>query len=233
MEQYYWKGPGDERHASPTKRLISLKNSTTEHKKVLKDTVQLSQNYTLTYCSSPGRSYIIEPHGGELNYKMAEKNLNKFFEHVFNQQITQHKLKETRGESEANLYHKHRCEVVSKVTKRPYLKIMEKIRMKLHEKLREKIGERHSEDIYLALNDRRIEQSIKKMMKEERIRLLNDKKQPVYTEQIAQAAAHDDENTVNGAVVGENTQDEVHQNNNSIEEEKIGFEPDQTYAVHA
>ena len=39
MEQYYWKGPGDERHASPTKRLISLKNSTTEHKKVLKDTV--------------------------------------------------------------------------------------------------------------------------------------------------------------------------------------------------
>ena len=39
MEQYYWKGPGDERHASPTKRLISMKNSTTEHKKVLKDTV--------------------------------------------------------------------------------------------------------------------------------------------------------------------------------------------------
>ena len=196
---------------------------------MLKDTVQLSQNYTLTYCSSPGRSYIIEPHGGELNYKMAEKNLNKFFEQVFNQQITQHKLKESRGESEANLYHKHRCEVISKVTKRPYLKIMEKIRMKLHEKLREKIGERHSEDIYLALNDRKIEESIKRMMKEERIRLLNDKKQPVYTEQIAQAANHDD---VNGAHIAEATLEELHQHN-SIEEEKIGFEPDQTYAVHA
>ena len=39
MEQYYWKGPGDERHTSPTKRLISLKNSTTEHKKLLKGNV--------------------------------------------------------------------------------------------------------------------------------------------------------------------------------------------------
>ncbi len=52
--------------------------------------------------------------------------------------------------------------------------------MKLFENLRDKIGEQHGEDIYLALNDRKIEQSIKKMMKEERIRLLNDKKQPVY-----------------------------------------------------
>lgn len=115
---------------------------------------------------------------------------------------------------------------------------MEKIRMKLHEKLRDLIGEKHSEDIYLALNDRKIEQSIKKLMKEERIRLLNDKKQPVYTEQIAQAAAHDDENHNHGAHAvngGESSNlEEVHQNNNSIEEEeKIGFEPDQTYAVHA
>lgn len=101
-------------------------------------------------------------------------------------------MKESKGESQSNLYHKHRCEVISKVTKRPYLKIMEKIRMKLHEKLREKIGEKHSEDIYLALNDHKIAQSIKKLMKEERIRLLNEKKQPVYVEQIAQAAAHDD-----------------------------------------
>ena len=67
------------------------------------------------------------------------------------------------------------------------------------------------------------------MMKEERIRLLNDKKQPVYTEQIAQAANHDD---VNGAHIAEATLEELHQHN-SIEEEKIGFEPEQTYAVHA
>ena len=186
----------------------------------------MTQDYALTYCSSPGRSYIIEPHRGELNYKLAEKNLNKFFEQVFDQQITQHKLKEQRGESEANLYHKHRCEIVSKVTKRPYLKIMEKIRMKLFERLRDKIGEQHGEEIYLALNDRKIEQSIKKMMKEDRIRLLNDKKQPVYQEQIAQAAAHDGHNEENG---NEEANGEVH---HEEEDSKIGFNPDQTYAVH-
>jgi hypothetical protein len=137
MEEYYWKGPGDERHSSPTKRLISLKNSAVEHKKIMKSNVHLSQNYTLTYCSSPGRSYIIEPHGGELNYNLAEKNLQKFFDHVFNQEITQHKAKEFGGSRESNLYHKQAVEITSKVTKRPYLKIMEKIRFKLFEKLRE------------------------------------------------------------------------------------------------
>ena len=76
MDQYYWKSPNDERYTSLTKRLISLKNSTVEHKKLLKDTDHLSQNYSLTYFSSSGRSNIIEPHDEELNYKLAEKNLN-------------------------------------------------------------------------------------------------------------------------------------------------------------
>lgn len=39
MEEYYWKGPGDERHTSPTKRLISLKNSAVEHKKALQGNI--------------------------------------------------------------------------------------------------------------------------------------------------------------------------------------------------
>jgi hypothetical protein len=34
MNEFYGRGPEDEKHVSPTKRLISLKNSTTEHKKV-------------------------------------------------------------------------------------------------------------------------------------------------------------------------------------------------------
>jgi hypothetical protein len=32
MNTLYGKGPGDERHRSPTKRLITLKNSTFENK---------------------------------------------------------------------------------------------------------------------------------------------------------------------------------------------------------
>ena len=189
MEEYYWKGPGDERHTSPTKRLISLKNSTAEHKKALKGNVKLSQTYSLTYCSSPGRSYVIEPHGGELNYNLAEKNLSKFFDQVFNQEITEHKVREIGGAKASNVYHKKPVEITSKVTKRPYLKIMEKIRMKLFERLRENLGGEHPDsNIILALQDRHIEQSIKKLMKEDRIRLLNEQNEPVYRDQIAHAA---------------------------------------------
>lgn len=87
------------------------------------------------------------------------------------------------------MYHKKPVEITSKVTKRPYLKIMEKIRMKLFERLREKFGEEHGDtNIIMALNDRHIEQSIMKLMKEDRIKLLNELNQPVYRDQIALAA---------------------------------------------
>lgn len=39
MQQMYGKGPDDERHSSPTKRLISLKNSTFDNKKVMSDNI--------------------------------------------------------------------------------------------------------------------------------------------------------------------------------------------------
>lgn len=35
MNQFNGRGPEDEKHASPTKRLITLKNSTSDHKKVM------------------------------------------------------------------------------------------------------------------------------------------------------------------------------------------------------
>jgi hypothetical protein len=36
--------------------------------------------YSLVYTTGPEKSYVIEPHGGELNYKIAEKNPLKFYE---------------------------------------------------------------------------------------------------------------------------------------------------------
>lgn len=91
----------DEKHESPTKRLIQLKNTTSEHKKVMKNNFS-RQEYSLTYCSSPGKSYIIEPHGGELNYNLAQKNPLKFYEQVFNQNITKHKVLETETKKKNN-----------------------------------------------------------------------------------------------------------------------------------
>ena len=134
FNEFYGKGPDDEKHASPTKRLISLKNSTSDHKKVMAGNIQ-RQEYSLTYCSSPGKSYVIEPHGGELNYKLAERNPLKFYEQVLTQDITKHKIK--RDEESPN---RRSVAITSKITKRPHLLIIEKIRAKLEEKLKERIG---------------------------------------------------------------------------------------------
>ena len=63
LDKYYLPGP-ERKHKSPTKRLINLKNSTTDHKQkvynqVLNGTIQKGE-YTQTYCIEPGKSYVIE-----------------------------------------------------------------------------------------------------------------------------------------------------------------------------
>jgi hypothetical protein len=35
--------------------------------------------YKLTYSTSPGKSYVVEPHGGELNYALVDRNPEKFY----------------------------------------------------------------------------------------------------------------------------------------------------------
>jgi hypothetical protein len=37
-------------------------------------------DYSLTYNCGPEKSYVIEPVGGALNYKVAEKNPLKFYD---------------------------------------------------------------------------------------------------------------------------------------------------------
>lgn len=38
--------------------------------------------YTLRYVSSPKKSYVVKPKEGEINYKMAYKDFDKFFKKV-------------------------------------------------------------------------------------------------------------------------------------------------------
>lgn len=51
------------KHSSPTKRLISMKNTAFAHKKVMNeqgiDTHTERGTYKLTYCSSPGKMYLV------------------------------------------------------------------------------------------------------------------------------------------------------------------------------
>lgn len=124
--------PSLRKHASPTKRLIKLKNTTFAHKKVMHDNLRQVRDhstYQLTYSTSPGKSYVVEPHGGELNYRLVDRNPEKFYKQVFNQDITQTKVRESPER-------RHMVEISTKVTKRPYMKIMEKIRTKIAERLK-------------------------------------------------------------------------------------------------
>lgn len=74
--------------------------------------------------------------------------------------------------------------VKSKITKRPYLKIMQKITGKLHEQLVEKIGQEYEENINLALQDPSIGKTIKELLKEDKIKLLDDNDMEVYGGQL-------------------------------------------------
>lgn len=77
----YYYGPVDglEKHESPTKRLVEHKNTTFEHKKTMNTNIDKA-DYSLVYVTGPNKSYVIEPHQGELNYKLAEKNPEKFYD---------------------------------------------------------------------------------------------------------------------------------------------------------
>ena len=70
------------KHDSPTRRLMDMKEATWKHKSHFQNTLRRTQDYSLTYCTSPDKAYVIEPHGGELNYDEAYKKPNAFYKKV-------------------------------------------------------------------------------------------------------------------------------------------------------
>ena len=55
----------------------------------MKDSIQKG-DYAFVYVPGPEKSYVIEPHGGGLNYNIVNKDPNKFYDQVFNQDLTKH-----------------------------------------------------------------------------------------------------------------------------------------------
>ena len=78
MNDYYY-GEGADKHESPTRRLMDHKKMQLEHKKTMKDGIDKG-DYSLTYCPSPKKSYVIEPQGGTLNYGIVKKDPLKFYD---------------------------------------------------------------------------------------------------------------------------------------------------------
>lgn len=54
-----------------------------ENKGIINRQVQTG-GYSLTYCPSPDRAYVVQPREGELDYDKAHKNLDRFFRKVIN-----------------------------------------------------------------------------------------------------------------------------------------------------
>ena len=80
MTEFY---QGHKKHESPTRRLIAQMDNACESKDVINNNLA-QDKYSLTYCPSPERAYVVEPHKGELNYDDARKNLDKFYKKVMN-----------------------------------------------------------------------------------------------------------------------------------------------------
>lgn len=152
LNQYYQEGT--EAHSSPVRRLIQQKNTAFDHKKTMAANIDKGE-YALTYTPGPGKSYVIEPHDGQLNYRLAEKNPLKFMEQVLAGDVTKHTVgkdkeaikrneeeqKQRAAEGKRPLKTKKVETVVkSKVTKRPQLKMIDKIMFKIAEKLSQKLG---------------------------------------------------------------------------------------------
>ena len=57
-EQY--QGDGTDKHSSPTRRLMDHKKAQYDHKVTMKGGIDKG-DYSLTYCPSPKKSYVIEP----------------------------------------------------------------------------------------------------------------------------------------------------------------------------
>ncbi len=132
--------------------------------------------------NQPEKSYIIEPHGGEINYNLATKNPNKFYEQVFTQDITRISCKredsmspkksptktdeeeEDKVEQKAPSPKRSKSPLVitRKVTKRPYLKFMAKLKMRIAKLLQSKMGIDFPDDgLYYALSSTGVDMHIK------------------------------------------------------------------------
>lgn len=177
MDDFYkvmgesYNSPEMKRHQSPTKRLIAQKNSTSNHKKLMKGLK--SQDYSLHYTSSPGKSYVIEPKGGELDYDLARRDPATFYDQVITQEVSQHKAKDLRSAEG-----RRQIDITSKLTHRKISKVLNSVQDKMKQYLASEKGFTAAQ-LNAAFNDTSVKKVIQKHMLEENIQLVHEN-QPVY-----------------------------------------------------
>ena len=124
-----------EKHdGSPVGRLIQHKNTAVIHKSAMKEIDK--GDYHMVYVMNPDKSYVVNPHEGELNYHLVDRNPKKFYDQVFHSSITKHKFEED-PESPHRNKHQTPVKITSKTTVRPHQKIIDKVTIAMNEKFQE------------------------------------------------------------------------------------------------
>lgn len=137
FDDEFYNYTAEKKHASPTRRLIQHKNSAADHKLRIHTNINKG-DYSQTYCISPGKTYVIEAHGGELNYDLADKSPNRFYNTVLKQDVKKYQVK-MRGK------------ITGEWTQRPLLKIISSIKDRIIERIGHNIGEEYEKAIAEAL----------------------------------------------------------------------------------
>lgn len=145
-----------------------------KHKKLLQGSnrfglKQAGQHYT----TAPGKSYVVEAEGGELNYDIAYKNPEKFYSQVMSQNLTKHTAKDTRGKTE----------VSTTIVKRKVGRILMLVLTKFVEAFR---GQYTQRDLERAFNDNRVKTIIQKHVTQRNIQLMDKQTgQPVKPKEMS------------------------------------------------
>ena len=119
--------------------------------------------YSQVYSIEPGKTYVIEPQGGELPYDMVDQSPQKFYSKVLNQNILKCNVK-MRGK----LYFAW--------TFRPLLRILTTVKNKLVDKIAKKMGPQYRKSIEAALEGKEFDEKIKQMMERKSLDLMDDNK---------------------------------------------------------
>lgn len=176
-----------------------MKDATWKHKGHFQKKLRPTQDYSLTYCTSPDKAYVIEPHDGEINYDEAYKKPNQFIQKVMNQDVTQHKVRtskeviqrnaELAEEARANNDPSPRSKKVpltiySKLTKRKVGLIWIAVSGAIFRFVKKETGLTDAE-VEEALKAYDVKVVVNKHLKEENIQLVDRENRPVYRRQIS------------------------------------------------
>lgn len=239
MDDYYHNNLP--RHESPSKRFIEQKNTTVEHKTMLKQNFRQSQDYSLQYFTDPKKSYVMEPHGGEINYKNAMKNPEKFYDQVLSQDIQQTKVRKNKEQSKAfeqqraderksgispSRVRKIPLEMTSKVTKRKCARVMDVVKAKFGMMMVNRMGMQMNPEMEAAMRKTAVQKHIQDGIESKDIKLVGNNRQTLFSNEMSQIGRKGDR-----ADESPDRQDGLHIDTNELENAQLYVSEEQIQKI--